>query len=241
MPRVCVGILARNNEDQIAECLASAAWADERLVILDTRSSDRTAEIARGLGARVVAHRFEDFGRQREFGLGLPASEWLMYLDSDERITPALAEEVRQVVRDDAHTGWWVPRRNLIWGREIRHGGWYPDYQLRLLRRGQARYDLTRQVHEVVILDGVAGYLREPLIHHNYRMLAEFVAKQRPYAEYEARIRHAQGRHARPWTFLLQPLREFCHRYVRLQGFRDGPYGLLLCLLVAYYYGWVAT
>ena len=241
MPRICVGILARNNEGEIAECLTTAAWADERLVVLDTRSTDRTAEIARSLGARVVAHRFEDFGRQREFGLDLPTSEWLFYLDTDERITPALAEELRQVVCVEAFVGWWVPRRNIIWGREICHGGWHPDYQLRLLRLGHARYDLTRQVHEVVVLDGAAGHLREPLIHHNYRTVAEFVAKQGPYADYEARIRHAQGVRPKPWTFVLQPLREFWRHYVRLHGYQDGLHGLLLCLLVAYYYGWVTT
>lgn len=241
MLRLTAAILARDNEDEIADCLASVAWADERIVVLDTRSSDRTAAVAQDLGARVVSHRFEDFARQREFGLSLATGEWLFYLDTDERATTAVAEEVRCVIQDDARVGWWVPRRNMIWGREIRHGGWYPDYQLRLIKLGHAHYDLTRPVHEIVVLDGRDGYLREPLVHYNYRSLGQFIVRQRYYIGYEARILHERGVRLRPWTYLLQPVREFWRRYVRLKGYKDGMHGLALCLLVAYYYGFLAT
>jgi len=154
MTALCVGILACNNEDEIADCLESVSWADERIVILDTRSNDRTAAIAEAMGARVVPHRFENFALQREYGLSLPDAEWLFYVDSDERATPALAREIRRVIKDETHVGWWVPRRNFMWGHEIHHGGWHPDYQLRLLKLGHAHYDMTREVHEVVELEG---------------------------------------------------------------------------------------
>ena len=193
MVGVSVAIMARNNEDEIADCLQSVAWADERIILLDTRSTDRTAAIAQAMGARVVPHPFEDFARQREFGLALPRNAWLFYVDSDERATPALAQEIRRVIQDEMCAGWWVPRRNYIWGREIKHGGWYPDYQLRLLRLGRAHYDLTRPVHEIVILDGREGHLREPLIHHNYRTIGQFIAKQRQYVAYEAQILYQEG------------------------------------------------
>jgi len=238
---VSVAVLARDNEDQIAACLTSVPWADEHIVVLDTRSRDRTAEIAQSLGARVVPHPFHDFGAQREFGLTLASHPWLFYVDTDERGTPALGEEIRRVVQEGTAVGWWVPRRNIIWGREIRHGGWYPDHQLRLLRIGHAHYDPTRQVHEVVQLDGQAGYLREPLIHHNYATLREFVTKQRQYVGLEADILYRQGIRPKPWTFAAQPLREFWRRYVQLQGYRDGAHGLALCGLVAYYYGFRVT
>jgi len=241
MPQLSVAVLARDNESEIADCLESLAWADERIVILDTRSSDRTAAVAEALGARVVEHRFEDFARQREFGLSLPRGEWLFYVDSDERGTPALGEEIRQVIQDGGRVGWWVPRRNYIWGHEIRHGGWYPDYQLRLLKLGYAHYDLAREVHEIVRLDGEEGFLQEPLIHHNYRTFGQFLAKQRQYVGYEASILRKQGVRPKPWTFVLQPLREFWRRYATLGGFRDGLWGFLLCFLVAYCYGFCAT
>ena len=237
MPRLTAAVLARDNEDQIADCLGSLAWADERIVVLDTRSTDRTAAIAQELGARVVPHQFQDFARQREFGLSLATGQWLFYVDTDERATPSLAEEVRRVMRDETRVGWWVPRRNIIWGREIRHGGWYPDYQLRLVKLGHARYDLTRPVHEVVALDGEEGHLEEPLVHYNYRTIGQFIDKQRQYVDYEADILYGGGVRPRLWTYVLQPLREFWRRYVVLKGYKDGLHGLALCLLVAYYYG----
>lgn len=241
MPRLTVAILARDNQDEIADCLRSVSWADERIVILDTRSRDATAAIAREVGARVILHRFANFAEQREFGLSTVRGEWLFYVDTDERATPALAEEIRRAIEDESRVGWWVPRRNFIWEREIRHGGWHPDYQLRLLKLGYAHYDPRREVHEIVRLEGREGYLQEPLIHHNYRTVAQFVERQRFYATYEADIRHKQGLRPRPWTYLLQPLREFWRRYVVLGGYRDGLHGLGLCLLVAYYYGFVVT
>ena len=215
MPSLTVGVLASNNADEIGDCLRSVPWADALLVILDTRSSDDTAEIAQGLGAKVVAHDFVDFAQQREFGLGLIETDWLFYLDSDERGTPELGAELCQVMRDDRLPGWWVPRRNYILGKEIRHGGWHPDYQLRMLKLGQAHYDLSRPVHEVVLLEGEAGYLKQPLIHYNYRTLAQFMRKQRQYVVYEAEMRYAGGARAKPWTFCAataaRVLAALCH------------------------------
>jgi len=238
---ITAAVLACNNEDIIARCLKSVAWADQTLVILDDRSSDRTAEISEGLGARVVAHRFANFADQRNFGFEQAATEWLFYIDSDEEATEALGREIRLVTGDAAQAGWWVPRRNFIWGRETRHGGWYPDYQMRLYRVSCARYDPEHPVHEVVRLEGSAGYLKEPLIHHNYASMEQFRAKQHQYVELEARQRLKAGIRPRPWTRYAQPLREFWRHYVRLQGYRDGWHGLKLCTLVAYYYGYAVT
>ncbi len=241
MAKLSAAVLAGNSEDDIAECLVSLDWADERIVILDTRSTDRTAGIADLLGARVVPNAFVDFAQQREFGLTLPQHEWLFYVDSDERGTPALGEEIRRAVQREDVVGWWVPRRTFIWGCEIRHGGWSPDYQLRLLKLGHVHYDPQRRVHELPILDGDAGYLSEPLIHYNYRTFRQFVDKQRQYIAYEADILFQRGVRPKPWTYGLQPLREFWRRYVRLGGWRDGLCGLVLCAAVAWYYGFVVT
>lgn len=241
MPTLTAGVIARAAEDDIADCLRSVSWADELLVILDPRDPDDTAAIARGLGARVVVHPFESFAAQREFGLTLVRTDWLLYIDTDERATPELGREIRRVIADDGVAGWWVPRRNVIWGHEVRHGGWFPDYQLRLLRLGRAHYDPTREVHEVVDLGGPAAHLREPLIHYNYRTVREFVAKQQQYVDLEAGILHKGGVRPRPWTYLAQPAREFWRRYVTLRGYRDGLVGLGLGALVAYYYGFRVT
>lgn len=241
MPRLTAAVIARAAEDEIAACLESVSWADELLVILDPRDPDNTADIARNLGARVVVHPFQDFASQREFGLTQAQGDWLFYIDADERATTALGEEIRGVIEEDSAAGWWVPRRNIIWDHEISHGGWYPDYQLRLLRLGRAHYDPAREVHEVVILQGPEGYLREPLIHYNYRTLGQFISKQRQYTDIEAGILLKRGVRPRPWTLASQPLREFWRRYVSLQGYKDGLIGLALCTMVAYYYGFIVT
>ncbi len=241
MARITVGILAGNNEDIIGECLESAAWADERLVILDDRSTDRTAKIARGLGARVVRSRFCDFAQQRNVGLEQTRTEWLFYLDSDELTTPALGEEIRTRISEGECAGWWVPRRNYIWGKETRYGGWYPDYQLRLLRVEKARYDPQRRVHEVVLLNGPEGYLKEHLLHENYTSMSQFLTKQQQYVDLEAHIRLQEGGRPRLRHLVTQPLKEFWRRYVRLEGYRDGWHGFKLCALVAYYYGFLVT
>ncbi len=241
MPTLTVGILARDNEQDIPDCIQSVRWADEILVILDTRSTDRTEFLARALGARIVRSEFGNFAQQRDVGLSRAGTEWLFYVDTDERGTPELGEEIRRVIASGDCAGWWVPRRNYIWGREVRHGGWYPDYQLRLLRVGRARYDPTREVHEVVLLDGADGHLQNPLAHWNYRTMGQFVAKQRQYVALEAGIRFKQGVRPRPWTYVLQPLREFWRRYVRLQGCRDGLVGFVLAVLIAWYYGFRVT
>ena len=237
MSGLSVVTLARDEERNIAACLASVAWADERLVVLDPRTRDRTAEVARELGARVVERPFVDFADQHQAALALASHGWVLSLDADERVTPDLAQEVRQVTAQDSPVGWWVPRHNIIWGKEIRHAGWYPDYQLRLLRRDRARYDPTRPVHELVIVDGEVGYLRNALVHHNYRTVGEFLRKQDHYAALHARALRASGRRGRWRSVLGQPAREFWRRYVVLRGYRDGPHGLLLSILTAYYQG----
>jgi glycosyltransferase involved in cell wall biosynthesis len=232
--RLSVVILTKNEEQNIADCIRSVQWAD-RIVVLDCKSTDRTREIAECMGAMVYIHPFRDYAHQRNVALGIVDSDWVFFVDADERATPRLAAEAQQATEDASKAGWWVPRHNYILGRVIRHAGWYPDYQLRLLRTGRAHYDPARPVHEVVILDGQAGYLRAPLIHYNYRTLVEFTERQRRYTAFEAQVLFEQGVHPQWRSFVLQPLREFARRYLALQGYRDGAHGLLLSLLMAWY------
>lgn len=238
MSRVTGALIARDEARHVRACLESLAWADELLVVLDDRTRDATAEIAGQLTDRVFLRTFTSFPSQRNLALDLVRTEWVLFVDADERVTPDLAAEVREAVAatgPDAPVGYWVPRRNVIWGRWIRHGGWYPDYQLRLLCRDRARYDETREVHELVQLDGPVGYLRQPFLHYNYDSVGQFLAKQRAYSTLDARTMWRKGIRPKPQNFVLQPLREFRRRYVEHQGFRDGPHGLLLATLLAYY------
>ena len=231
---ITAAIIARDEERNIVACLDTMAWADERLV-LDGGSRDRTIELACEAGARVEQRPFDDFARQRNAAMSLAANDWILFVDADERVTPELAREVPQTVRAAEHDGWFIPRFNHIFGKVIRHTGWYPDYQMRLLDRRHARYDETVPVHEVVTLDrGGPGYLRQHFVHYNYQTLEQFVRKQERYSDFEAQQLLALGE-VRTRSLLSMPLREFARRYWTLQGYRDGGHGLLLSLLMAYF------
>lgn len=230
-------VLTKDEERHIGDCLDSLSWADERMVF-DDFSTDGTVEIARAAGARVLQRALDDFAAQRNAALQAVETEWVLFVDADERVTPDLAEEVQQVIAykgNRARTGWWIPRHNYMIGHRMRGGGWYPDRQLRLLRRAKARYDPDRPVHEVPLLDGEAGYLENAFVHYNYDTVAQFRHKMGRYTDLEAEILYDQGVRARPWTYLTMPLREFWRRFVTLQGYRDHVYGLLFCGLMAWY------
>jgi len=228
-------VLTRNEEQHLPDCLRSLAWAPERIVF-DSFSTDRTVALAEAGGARVVQRVFDNYAGQRQAALGATHADWVLFVDADERATPALAAEVTRAL-DRPEPGWWIPRDNYIFGRLTRAAGWYPDYQLRLLRRALARYDPARPVHELVLLDSAtpAGRLEHALIHLNYETVSEFVLKQRDYARYDAGQLWAAGARARPHNFVLQPLRLFYWRWITLGGWRAGWHGLRLSLLMAYF------
>jgi glycosyltransferase involved in cell wall biosynthesis len=231
-------VLTKNEERHITDCLASLGWA-ERRVVFDAYSTDRTVALAQSGGAQVIQHPFQNFAAQRNAALEAVDADWVFFVDADERAEPGLGPEILQVIQEEDCVGWWVPRHNVILGHTMRGGGWYPDHQLRLLRRGLARYDPVREVHEVVLLDGSAGYLEHHLTHYNYDSLAQFRRKQNRYADLQVRVLQRQGVRVRPWTPVSMPVREFWRRFVTLHGYRDGLYGVLLCGLVAYYYGFL--
>jgi (heptosyl)LPS beta-1,4-glucosyltransferase len=257
-----VAIIARDEERHIGAALESVAGlADEVLVLLDSRTADRTAAISYARGARVVVEPWRGFSAQRNRALDLCAPDWVLFLDADERVTPELCHEIRSVLSQDKETGrqgdkeiasetnslspllpvslspvgYWIPRYNQFFGKTLRGGGWYPDHQLRLLRRTRARYDEARLVHEFADLEGAAGYLTHHLLHLNIERLDELWRKQTSYALQEAQTLHLAGRRARWRNFASSPLREFRRRYLALGGYRDGALGLLLCATLAYF------
>jgi glycosyltransferase involved in cell wall biosynthesis len=243
-PRLTAAIIARDEDSTLGECLQSIAFADERLVLVDAATVDRTREVARSNGARVAERVFDNFAAQRDAALALATGDWILFVDADERVSAALREEVLATVRQpDGRRGFWIPRHNYLLGHVVRHAGWSPDYQLRLLERGAARFDPSRPVHELALVDGQVGHLCAPLLHFNYRSLGEFVRKQERYCLLEADRWLATFGHPRRRALLGQPVREFWRRYVALAGYREGPLGLVLSTLLAFYAGkaiWLA-
>jgi glycosyltransferase involved in cell wall biosynthesis len=201
---------------------------------MDSRTTDRTAELAQGIGVEVIPHSFENFGQFHNAAMDAVEADWIFFVDADERATPELAEEVRAVT-DGSHeeVAWSVPRHNYIFGRLTLGAGWYPDYQSRLLLRGRVHWE--RPVHEVAVVDGPEGYLKNPLIHYNYDDLADFIARQERYTGFDAEILFQQRVRSHFYTPYSQAVRQFWWRFVTLRGTRDGLHGLWLSLLMAYY------
>jgi glycosyltransferase involved in cell wall biosynthesis len=237
-PGIAAVVLTRDEAAHIVPCLRTLQWAGERLVV-DSGSTDGTPGLARSLGARVLHHPWDGWAVQRDFALQQARLPWVLFVDADERVPLDLAEEVQARVAqaeregDGGPAGFWIPRQNVILGRWVRHAGWWPDHQMRLLRAGRSRYDPLRPVHELVQLDGPAGHLSNRLVHHNYVSWRQFWTKQRRYARAEAAALAGQGVRAKPHNFVLQPLREFRRRYWTLEGRREGHLGLGLSAVLA--------
>ena len=196
-PRLTAAVIARDEERMLGDCVQSLEFADERLVLVDAATRDRTREVARGLGARVEERVFDNFAAQRDAALTLATGDWVLFVDADERVTSDLRTEVlRTIDRPGGCRGFWIPRHNYLLGRVIRYAGWFPDYQLRLLQRSAAHFDPVRVVHEEAVVDGPVGHLHEPLVHLNYRSLGEFIDKQERYCPYTAQT--WLGRFGRP-------------------------------------------
>ena len=199
-------ILTLNEAEHIVDCIDSLAWA-EQIIVLDSYSEDETVQLAEGAGATIHQNRFENYAQQRNVALDLVETDWVLFVDADERGMPALEVEIRELIAQSQANGFYIPRHNYIFGKLTQGAGWYPDYQLRLFRRGKVRYE--RPVHETAVVDGEIGYLTQPLIHFNYRDVAHFHAKQRKYTVVDAGILYQQGVCPKFYTPFIQPIRHF--------------------------------
>lgn len=227
-------ILTLNEVEHIEDCIASIRFADH-ILVFDSYSTDDTVKRAKQAGAEVIQRSFDHYAGQRNAALAAVKTEWVLFIDADERVTMELAEEIRQTLRQPDCVGYGIPRHNYIFGKLTRGAGWYPDYQIRLLKVNTARYDPERQVHETVILDGQAGRLQHHLTHYNYVDGKQFAAKQRKYTAYEAQMMYEQGIYPKPQNYILQPLRHFRWRFFTLKGYRDGLHGFRLSLWMSWY------
>ncbi len=229
-----VTVITRDEAADLEACLASVAWADE-LVVVDAESTDRTVEIASKFTPRVFVRPWPGFGAQKNFALAQATRPWVLSLDADERVTPELRHAIERVLAADGPLdGYHVQRKNLFAGRWLRHGGWFPDYQLRLFRRAAGRFPEVR-VHESVRVAGRVGRLRAPLVHESYRDVADFVERADRYSTLAARDLVERGVRVSAAGLLLRPAARFLSMYLLRAGFLDGGDGLLLGLLYAYY------
>jgi glycosyltransferase involved in cell wall biosynthesis len=232
--RLSVILIAMNEESCIARALRSVAFADE-VVVVDSGSSDRTVEIARELGARVtVTGDWPGFGPQKNRALDLATGDWVLSLDADEWLTAESAEEIRRVTGTDATraVAFRMPRRSSFCGRFLRHSGWWPDYVVRLFRRGSARFS-DDAVHEHVIVEGVTGTLREPLMHETFVDLDDMLGKMNSYSTLAANRLRQDGKSSGLTKAVLRALWAFVRTYFLRAGFLDGREGFMLAVATA--------
>lgn len=234
MEPVSVTIITLNEAANIRACLASVAWADD-VVVVDSGSTDGTADEARALGARVIVRDWPGYSAQKNFAAGEARHDWILSVDADERVTPELkAEVLRQVAASPAEAGFRVPRVTWHLGKWIRTTDWYPDYQLRLYHRARASW-APRMVHESVTANGPVGRLAGELQHFAYRDLSHHFATMDKYTTLAANEMRAAGRKAGLFDLTMHPWAAFMRNYVLRRGFMDGSVGFIVSVMNAYY------
>jgi len=229
MSRLSVVMICYNEEAMVGKSLASVQWADE-IVVLDSCSTDRTVEIARQFSGCVVQSSWQGFGRQKNLALARATSPWVLSLDADEVVSPALAQEIRSLLsREPACAGYRIPRMTWYLGRFLRHV-WFPDSKLRLFRREQGHWG-EEEVHESLHLDGPAGSLQQPLLHYSFPSIRDHIETLQRYTSLGAEDLRRAGR-SFSWLRLLgSPPAMFFKQYVWKRGFLDGLPGFIACAL----------
>ena len=220
-----VVVITRDAAHELAECLASAAFAAETLVV-DSGSSDDTVAVARRSGARIVEHPWLGFGAQKNYAVQAAAHDWVLCIDADERVSLELAASIRGAFARGApaHGAYWVRRRNRFLGRWLAHGEGYPDRNVRLFDRRIARWS-DDPVHERVRADGSVGSLDGDLLHYSAESMDGYIAKQNRYTTIQAQAMHARGERASTLRLMLSPVARFLRFYVLRLGFLDGAAG----------------
>jgi len=234
VPKLSVTIITKNEASNISQAINSVAWADE-IVVVDSGSTDATVATAQGLGARVMHREWRGFGEQKNFAADQATHDWILSLDADEHVTPALADEMRGLLASDPKAaGYRIPRVSWYLDRWVRTTDWYPNLQLRLYHRRHGRWNV-RRVHESVHVEGTIGRLRHPLEHRPYQDVAEHLETMNRYTTLAAREMFEHGRRSGLGPLLTLPAAAFVRNYILRRGFLQGSTGLVISSLNAYY------
>ncbi len=228
-PRLSVAIITLNEERNLAECLASVAFADE-IVVVDGGSGDCTREIAREAGARVIESTdWQGFGVQKNRAIDACSGDWVLSIDADERVPRTLRDEIQTALRDSTFDVYEMPRSSYYCGRFMRHSGWWPDHVRRLFRRGTARFS-PAPVHESLETDKKVGRLHHPIEHWSYRTMEQVLDKVNHYSSLSAPVVLARGDRPTVFTAIFHGIGAFFRTYVLRRGFLDGAHGFMLAV-----------
>ena len=228
-------VITLNEEKNISDCLGSVAWADE-LVVVDARSSDRTRELARNYAQKVFETDWKGYSAAKEFALGKVSHEWVLWLDADERVSPSLAAEIREVLKQNPpeHAAYEIPRRAFYLGKWIRHCGWYPGYVTRLFRKQSVRLSPSL-VHEHLEVEGTVGRMVSHIDHFTDDTLYHYFKKFNSYTSLAASDLRRRNKKFRLADLIVRPPFLFFKMYVLKRGFLDGWHGLVLSMVSSAY------
>lgn len=221
---ISVIIIAKNEENMIANAISSVPFAAE-VIVVDSGSTDNTVDIAKREGAKVVEARGGNFAEWRNHGLSRSQGDWILYLDADERVTPKLAQEIQDTIRFTSNTSFALPRHNIHFGKWMQYGGWQNDLLVRLFLRSALK-KWEGEVHESAVTIGETGTLKEPLVHLTHRNLADGLKKSVVWTDIEARLLlEAHTPRVTPLTLVRKTSMEFLRRLIFKKGYKDGMEG----------------
>ncbi|MGB2698388.1 MAG: glycosyltransferase family 2 protein [Candidatus Zixiibacteriota bacterium] len=234
MSKISAIVIVYNEEKNIRRCLESLTWADE-IVVVDSYSQDRTKEIASSFTDKIFDVKWEGFGKKKEFAREKASCDWILSIDADEVVSDKLKREIKAIIEtNEAPGGYYIPRLSNFLGKWIRHGGWYPDYVLRLFKKSQARFDLSL-VHEKLILDGKAGFLKNELLHYTDPDIHHYLLKLDKYTTLGAERLFQESKGTSIFDLILRPPAIFLKMFILKFGFLDGWHGCLLAGLSSFH------
>lgn len=233
-PRISLFIIAKNEAHRIAVCILSARDIVSEIIVVDAQSTDKTARVCKDLGAQVFERAFDGFANQKNFALSKVNTEWALNLDADERLSPALKEEIVQAVQDSNRAGYYLPFCNYFLGKKMRFSGLNKETHLRLVRTRKAKY-VGGLVHEGLEVSGTLSTLKNPVNHFSYDTVEDYFTKFNKYTSLAAKQLHQNGRKFCLLRVLLTLPFEFIKRYIIKLGFLDGIRGLFWASFSTYY------
>lgn len=235
--KISVVISAYNEEENIEDCLKSAKLLEGEIIVVDNTSSDNTAQIAKIYADKVLTRPNDpvNLNKNKNFGFSKVTSDWIFSLDADERITKELASEIKTAIKKENVNGYEIPRKNIIFNKWIKNSIWWPDYNLRLFKRGKGKFP-QKHVHEKLQVEGNISKLENPILHYNYNTVSQFVNKlNKTYTESEAENFIREGKNITWYDAIRWPVDDFVKTFFAQKGYRDGMHGLVLSLLQSFY------
>jgi glycosyltransferase involved in cell wall biosynthesis len=234
-PPISACIITYNEEKNIDACLESISWVNE-IIVVDSMSTDGTVERCRRYTDRVYQKEWQGHVKQKNYALQFARNEWVLCLDADERVSPELRQEIETCLSRECNAtdGFFFPRHSYYLGRWINHGGWYPDYKLRLFKKAKGRWG-GRDPHDRVVLDGVSEYMKSDLLHYVYRNLSHQLQTVDSFSSITASIMAAEGARFSLFRLAIHPLFKFFGTYVIKRGFMDGLPGFIISVASSFY------